>query len=191
MRRPSLEPQSKIYTNLRIIHIRKNQIGIVVKAVSNKDIVLIEEEDSVGNVMVKGTALGRTTLIATAVYGSKNRVKSKESAIHVFPPLTLEPRNVTLIIGAQFQVQVLGGPSHLNSNVEFSIANGKIANLDNSGLISALTLGSSKIMTTAVVTDDATGKKIILSSDIINLHVVKLQGVITNAGLFFGHYFGN
>ena len=26
--------------------------------------------------------------------------------IQVFPPLTLEPRNITLIIGAKFQVQV-------------------------------------------------------------------------------------
>jgi hypothetical protein len=26
--------------------------------------------------------------------------------VQVFPPLTLEPRNITLIIGAKFQVQV-------------------------------------------------------------------------------------
>ena len=40
--------------------------------------------------------------------------------IQVFPPLTLEPRNITLIIGAKFQVQVIGGPQQQqDSTVEF------------------------------------------------------------------------
>ena len=35
---------------------------------------------------------------------------SSPMPIQVFPPLVLEPRNITLIIGAKFQVQIVGGP---------------------------------------------------------------------------------
>ena len=44
--------------------------------------------------------------------------------IQVFPPLQLEPRNITLVIGAKFQVRVVGGPQP-SSALEFALANGK------------------------------------------------------------------
>lgn len=83
---------------------------------------------------IKGSLIGQTSLTATALYGSK-RVNSKAVPFQVFPPLELEPRNVTLIIGAQFQVQVFGGPGQTDSNLEYSLGHVKIASSDPSGLI--------------------------------------------------------
>lgn len=140
---------------------------------ANKDIAVIEPAKKM-NFAVKGLSLGHTSLTATATYG-KQRVLSNAMPLHVFPALELEPRNVTLIIGAKFQVQVLGGPAkHSDSNVEFSIDNGKIANLDSSGLITATTLGSTKITARAVKQG---ASKVVFSSDSIDVHVVKLHGV--------------
>ena len=83
---------------------------------------------------IKGSLIGQTSLTATALYGSK-RVNSKAVPFQFFPPLELEPRNVTLIIGAQFQVQVFGGPGQTDSNLEYSLGHVKIASSDPSGLI--------------------------------------------------------
>ena len=56
---------------------------------------------------VRGIALGHTTVqfIATQKFGRQVTSESKE--IQVFPPLRLEPRNITIIIGAIFEVSVL------------------------------------------------------------------------------------
>ena len=55
--------------------------------------------------------------------------------IQVFPPLQLEPRNITLIIGAKFQVRVVGGPQP-SSALEFALANGEYkVTEDTAGLV--------------------------------------------------------
>lgn len=155
----------------------KNTNLQVAVAPSNKELITIEPHPTRPMVFnVKGAALGQTSVTATAVYG-RRRVTSTSMPIQVFPPLELEPRNITLIIGAQFQVQVLGGPGQPDSNIEFSLGNGKIAGSDSSGIISALTLGSTRLIAKAVGTDRSSGKKIAFSEDTIDVHVVKLDGV--------------
>jgi hypothetical protein len=44
-------------------------------------------------------------------------VKSVPAPVQVFPPLRIEPRNITLLIGAAFQVLTSGGPA--DATVEF------------------------------------------------------------------------
>ena len=72
---------------------------------------------------VQGDVLGETTVTATAKYGDRSSA-SQPMPIQVFPPLQLEPRNITLIIGAKFQVRVVGGPQP-SSALEFALANGQ------------------------------------------------------------------
>ena len=50
-------------------------------------------------------------------------------------------------------MQVLGGPGQADATIEFSIGNGRIANLDSTGLIDAKTLGSTKVTAKAIGTD--------------------------------------
>ena len=72
---------------------------------------------------VQGDVLGETTVTATAKFGDRS-TSSQPMPIQVFPPLQLEPRNITLIIGAKFQVRVVGGPQP-SSALEFALANGE------------------------------------------------------------------
>ena len=43
----------------------------------------------------------------------------------MFPPLEIDPRNVTLIIGAKFQVRTVGGPMP-DAKMEYAIVHGKV-----------------------------------------------------------------
>ena len=158
-----------------IANIKNEHLEISVSAL-NKEIALIENNSKKNTFTVKGAALGQSTLTATASYG-KRRVVSNAMPLQVFPPLELEPKNITLIIGAKFQVQVLGGPGQKDSNIEFSMQHGKIANADGIGLIDALTLGSTTLTAKAIGTDRITGQKLVLSSDKVEVHVVKLNGL--------------
>ena len=56
---------------------------------------------------VKGVDLGRTPLQFIAAQKSGAQISSAPRDIQVFPPLRLEPRNITLIIGATIQVNGL------------------------------------------------------------------------------------
>ena len=74
--------------------------------------VRVTPKDSSGGELlftVKGSELGETTVVATAAFSGRS-ASSSAAPIHVFPPLELEPRNVTLIVGAKFQVKTVGGP---------------------------------------------------------------------------------
>ena len=102
-----------------------------------------------------GLELGETTVTATAKYGG-HQAASNPAPIQVFPPLELDPRNITLIIGAKFQVRTMGGPQP-DSTVEYVLHNGKIAKTNTVGLIDALTLGSTKLTARAVGIDKLTG----------------------------------
>ena len=123
--------------SISLENIKKNHLEITVSP-TNKEIASIESQNTADlgqlTFKIKGSLIGQTSLTATALYGSK-RVNSKAVPFQVFPPLELEPRNVTLIIGAQFQVQVFGGPGQTDSNLEYSLGHVKIASSDPSGLI--------------------------------------------------------
>ncbi len=96
--------------------------------------------------------------------------------IQVFPPLELEPRNITLVIGAKFQVRVVGGPQP-DSTLEFALANSKVAENRGVGLVEALTLGSTRLVARAVGVNKVTKKKITYSEDQVDVHVVKFGGI--------------
>ena len=96
-------------------------------------------------------------MTATAKYGG-HQAASNPAPIQVFPPLLLDPRNITLIIGAKFQVRTMGGPQP-DSAIEFMLHNVRVAKSNNVGLIDALTLGSTKLTARAVGIDKLTGRK--------------------------------
>ncbi len=64
-----------------------------------------------------------------------------------------------------------------DSAIEFSLANGKVADSNGVGLIEALTLGSTRLTARAVGIDRVSGKKVAFSEDQVDVHVVKLNGV--------------
>ena len=58
---------------------------------------------------VNGRHVGDTTLRVSAGKGEpgESPISSAVKPIQVFPPLSLQPRNITLIIGAVYQVRIL------------------------------------------------------------------------------------
>ena len=125
--------------------------------------------------IVKGVELGETTVTATAKYGDRS-TSSLPMPIQVFPPLQLEPRNITLVIGAKFQVRVVGGPQP-SPVLEFALANGKVAETNSVGLVEALTLGSTRLVARAVGINKLSKKKVAYSEDQVDVHVVKFGGI--------------
>ncbi|XP_076471495.1 nuclear pore membrane glycoprotein 210-like [Babylonia areolata] len=125
---------------------------------------------------VHGAVVGHTTLSATATLPNAHTVFSVPKPVEVFPPLRLEPKNITLIIGARFQVIAVGGPQP-QSTVQFSIDNSDVSSVSSSGLLEALTLGWTRVVGRAVGVDPMTGHTIVYSQDDAIVNVVPLQGI--------------
>ena len=64
--------------------------------------------DSVTGVYkVYGAVVGHTSLTASVTLPTGQVITSSPKLLEVFPPLRLEPKNITLIIGATLQVSFL------------------------------------------------------------------------------------
>ncbi|XP_060082895.1 nuclear pore membrane glycoprotein 210-like [Ylistrum balloti] len=131
---------------------------------------------------VHGAIVGHTSLEARATPRPDVAVTSVAKAVEVFPPLQLIPQNITLIIGALFQVLSKGGPTP-QCTVLFSIANDDIALVSSSGLLDAQELGSTRVIGQAVGQDPETGETIIYSQDEAQVHVVPLTDIRIHAPL--------
>ncbi len=159
----------------------------VVLSAAGKDIATIDgHQKQPLEFTLTGAKLGQTTITASVMYG-RRRVTSSAMPLHVFPPLLLDPRNITLIIGATFQPQIFGGPGQSDSTIQYSLESNRVANVDtSSGLVKAMVVGSTRLTARAFGTDRTLGKKVVLSEDRIDVHVVTLEGVRIKA---VKHYF--
>ncbi|XP_071795697.1 nuclear pore membrane glycoprotein 210-like isoform X2 [Asterias amurensis] len=131
---------------------------------------------------VNGGALGFSSLAFTAASKTGLPVSSKVRDIQVFPPLQLSPRNITLLIGAEFQVRSTGGPQP-QSQIEYSIGDYEIASVATSGVLKALALGHSRVTGKAIGYDQETGSPVVYSQDIIDVYVIRLHGIKIHAPL--------
>eukprot|EP00090_Calanus_glacialis_P028973 TRINITY_DN4645_c0_g1_i5.p1 TRINITY_DN4645_c0_g1~~TRINITY_DN4645_c0_g1_i5.p1 ORF type:complete len:1790 (-),score=673.65 TRINITY_DN4645_c0_g1_i5:326-5671(-) len=118
---------------------------------------------------VTGAKLGQVTLTAQASYGGK-QVTSLPVQVTVYPPLLLDPRNISLIIGAAFQFTHTGGP--VDCTVEFSIGDQFIATTNMDGIVTSATLGTTTLTGRAVGKDGA-----IYSEDTVQVFVRPLSSL--------------
>ncbi|XP_075220860.1 nucleoporin 210 [Lycorma delicatula] len=124
---------------------------------------------------VTGLQLGETKLIF--ISGREvHEVQSSPISIQVFPPLRLMPRNLTLTIGAVFQLKAIGGPQP-DSIMEYFSADHMIAKVSSIGLIETYRLGDITITGMAVGVNKLTGNKIAYCKDSIEVHVVPLESI--------------
>ncbi|XP_062826039.1 nuclear pore membrane glycoprotein 210 [Anolis carolinensis] len=126
--------------------------------------------------LVHGVAIGQTSLTAiiTDKYGEK--ISSSLQQIEVFPPFRLIPRKVTLLIGAVIQITSAGGPQP-QSNIIFSISDTTIASVNNSGIISGISVGNSTVTGMVQATNAETGQAVIVSQDKVEVKVIQLEAV--------------
>jgi len=118
---------------------------------------------------VTGTKLGLVTLTAQASYGGK-QVTSLPVQVTVYPPLLLDPRNISLIIGAAFQFTHSGGPA--DCSVEFIIGDQNIANTNTEGIVTSSTLGATTLTGRAVGKDGS-----VYSEDTVQVFVRPLSSL--------------
>ncbi|XP_052575710.1 nuclear pore membrane glycoprotein 210 [Peromyscus californicus insignis] len=126
--------------------------------------------------LVHGVAIGQTSLSASVMDKSGQRVSSTPQQIEVFPPFRLIPRKVTLIIGATMQITSEGGPQP-QSNILFSINNESVAAVSSAGLVRGLMVGNGSVLGVVQAVDAETGKVIIVSQDRVEVEVLQLQAV--------------
>ncbi|XP_069952997.1 nuclear pore membrane glycoprotein 210, partial [Cherax quadricarinatus] len=127
---------------------------------------------------VTGRHVGDTTLRVSTGNGGLGEalIYSPAKPIQVFPPLVLQPRNITLIIGAVYQVETSGGP-YPDASVEFLIANETIASTSHAGIVTALSLGTTILTAQAVSVGKETGYKIVYSQDVAIINVIPFEKV--------------
>lgn len=132
---------------------------------------------SVGEIryIVTGLELGETGLKFVSGRG-KREIQSQRVFIQVFPPVRLFPRNLTLIVGSEFQITSYGGPQP-DANVEYSVASAGIVSISTSGVVTGNKLGTSVVTGKAVGVNKVTGQKVVYSQDSVDVHVIEIQGI--------------
>ncbi|GFN96241.1 nuclear pore membrane glycoprotein 210-like [Plakobranchus ocellatus] len=183
-----MEVQKEVLATVQVLDLRGKPLlasffslmGLKLEAAS--DIISLrpvtgQVDDGVTGVYtVYGAMVGHTTLTASVRLPTGQVIYSAPKPLEVFPPLRLDPKNITLIIGAKLQVLAFGGPQP-QSNVEFSILDSRISTVTGGGMLDAMEIGSTRVIGRAVGTDPLSGEKVIYSQDDAIVNVVTLRGI--------------
>ncbi|XP_068200875.1 nuclear pore membrane glycoprotein 210 [Palaemon carinicauda] len=150
-------------------HPQANIITAVYKTVNLKGNAVYE---------VYGRHVGDTTLRVSAGNGGlgESLIYSTAKPIQVFPPLVLQPRNITLIIGAVYQVTKKGGP-YPDATVEFSMENETIATTSHTGVVTACSIGVTILTGQAVSINKENGQAVVYSQDTVIVNVIPLSKI--------------
>lgn len=89
--------------------------------------------------------------------------------------MTLFPRNATIVVGSTLQVYSKGGPTP-DTNIVYSVQYEDIISID-SGLVSGLKIGHSKVTGRCVGVNPSTGAQIVFSEDTVHIHVIPLDAI--------------
>ncbi|KAG1690966.1 Nuclear pore membrane glycoprotein 210 [Nymphon striatum] len=159
-------------------------ISIKPTAVNEQGATFVVHGDSLGHTTLQfqatsnnkvvsnnGIAIARDIGVATLHYYVSETL---ETSIEVFPQFKLFPKNVTLLIGAVFQVSSIGGPEP-QLNIEFNIKNKDIASVSNAGIIKASAIGITRIIGNVICGDSSDSTA--FSKDEVRVHVVRLHGI--------------
>uniref|UniRef100_A0A1B6DER5 BIG2 domain-containing protein n=1 Tax=Clastoptera arizonana TaxID=38151 RepID=A0A1B6DER5_9HEMI len=122
---------------------------------------------------VTGIELGNTDIVFISGNGIRE-IRSQPQSLQVFPPLQLVPHNITLIVGATFQISSSGGPQP-DCNLEFLSLDSSLVKVNSSGLVEGIKLGVTQI--TGMAVGYKKNSKVIYTKDSIVINVLPLDGV--------------
>ena len=94
-----------------------------------------------------GASLGQAVMTGRVSYGGRV-ITSAPVTVTVYPPLVLDPRNISLVIGASFQFTHTGGPS--DCSLQWSVSEPYLARTSEEGVVTSLALGATSITARAV-----------------------------------------
>ncbi|CAH0391939.1 unnamed protein product [Bemisia tabaci] len=125
--------------------------------------------------VVSGNELGSTNLIFSSGDGER-KVRSQQVSVHVFPPLQLLPRDLTITPGARFQLSSMGGPQP-DCIMEFVSNNSTVGKVNDAGLVEGLKVGDITVQGQAVGFNKISGNRIVYSKSYAAVHIVPLEGI--------------
>ncbi|XP_049299266.1 nuclear pore membrane glycoprotein 210 [Anopheles funestus] len=123
---------------------------------------------------VTGMELGETKFSVSSGSG-KEMITSAPTAVQVFPPLMLLPRNATILVGSTLQIYSKGGPTP-DTNIIYTVQNLDIIDVE-SNFASGLKIGRSKVTGRCVGMNPTTGAQIVFSEDTITIQVIPLDAI--------------
>uniref|UniRef100_A0A1I7UXK6 Protein-tyrosine-phosphatase n=1 Tax=Caenorhabditis tropicalis TaxID=1561998 RepID=A0A1I7UXK6_9PELO len=123
---------------------------------------------------LRANSIGTVSLSATSKSSSGRILSSRPHTVQIFSPIFLQPKRLTLIPDAKFQLEVVGGPQP-TPPLDFSLNNSMIASIEPNALITSSELGYTSITGTVRVGDGHVTK------DSVVLRVVSLGGVTLSA----------
>lgn len=123
---------------------------------------------------LRANSIGTVSLSATSKSSSGRVLSSRPHTVQIFSPIFLQPKRLTLIPDAKFQLEVVGGPQP-TPPLDFSLNNSMIASIEPNALITSSELGYTSITGTVRVGDGHVTK------DSVVLRVVSLSGVDISA----------
>ncbi|KAF1770985.1 hypothetical protein GCK72_002809 [Caenorhabditis remanei] len=123
---------------------------------------------------LRANSIGTVSLSATSKSSSGRVLSSRPHNVQIFSPIFLQPKRLTLIPDAKFQLEVVGGPQP-TPPLDFSLNNSMIASIEPNALITSSELGWTSITGTVRVGDGHVTK------DTVILRVASLGGIVLSA----------
>ncbi|CAB3410581.1 unnamed protein product [Caenorhabditis bovis] len=120
--------------------------------------------------ILRAESIGTVSLSALAKSTSGRVLTSRPKTVQIFSPIMLQPKFLTLIPEAKFQLEVVGGPQP-TPPLDFALNDSKIATVASNALITSSHLGYTSITGTVRVGDGHVTK------DSVVLRVVSLSGI--------------
>ena len=123
------------------LSIRRDILSVTSATSRQKKPLLLSQLSYNSVYYITGKSVGSTNIAFNTTTKSNSIISSRPTEIQVFPPLSLNPRLITLLQGCVFQIKANGGPRPYAS-VQYSNEDDVIATVDAGGLISSHIIGS-------------------------------------------------
>lgn len=123
--------------------------------------------------MVYGVEEGESQLYF-ASGKEEEEIRSEPITIQVFLPLSITPRNATILVGTVYRLATVGGPS--NSEIEFFSNDTDSLDVSEDGMLDGKSFGTAVISAIAVGLAP-NGKRVVYSRDSVEVRVVPLEGI--------------
>lgn len=113
----------------------------------NNVIANVTDKHSKFEYTIYGIQPGSVKMMASVMNLDGKRIHTQEFTVHVYSPLVVEPKELILLPGTTYQVQITGGPSQGQISTTFTVhthvpSRSTIASVDSHGVVTAKLYGT-------------------------------------------------
>ncbi|KAG2392151.1 hypothetical protein C9374_012403 [Naegleria lovaniensis] len=141
---------------------------------TTRTVVIKQSDSSSDEYILTGERVGIVKLVASVLNSDGRRVFSAPFVVNVFEPMKVEPEELVLIPGANYQVYVSGGPAESQRvSTVFRFENSNVASVDQRGVVTGIAYGEE----TLIIEKKSTYSNVIYSRKTLSVYVVQLVGL--------------